>query len=63
MTDGRSAVDRWRAVRPLGHRDFRVLFGALTLSIAAAGMWAVVMVYAVIHAGGGRLVNIVVRDA
>jgi MFS family permease len=45
--------DRWRTVRPLGHRDFRVLFSALTLSIVAAGMWAVVMVYAVIHAGGG----------
>ncbi|MBN9184999.1 MAG: MFS transporter, partial [Microbacterium sp.] len=53
MSEERGRADRWRAVRPLGHRDFRVLFGALTLSIAAAGMWAVVMVYAVIHAGGG----------
>ncbi|WP_461474174.1 MFS transporter [Microbacterium sp. HJ5] len=42
-------------VRPLGHRDFRVLFGAVVLSIFAAGMWAVVMVYAVIDAGGGPL--------
>jgi MFS family permease len=47
--------DRWRVVRPLGHRDFRVLFGAVVLSIFAAGMWAVVMVYAVIGAGGGPL--------
>ena len=47
--------DRWRVVRPLGHRDFRVLFGAVVLSIFAAGMWAVVMVYAVIDAGGGPL--------
>ncbi|MGA7148715.1 MAG: MFS transporter, partial [Microbacterium sp.] len=45
--------DRWRVIRPLGHRDFRVLFGAVVLSIFAAGMWAVVMVYAVIDAGGG----------
>lgn len=43
------ARDRWRAVRPLAHRDFRVLFGAVVLSISAAGMWAVVMVYAVIR--------------
>lgn len=47
--------DRWRVVRPLGHRDFRVLFLAVVLSIFAAGMWAVVMVYAVIDAGGGPL--------
>ena len=45
--------DRWRFVRPLAHRDFRVLFGAVVLSIFGAGMWAVVMVYSVIDAGGG----------
>ena len=50
-----AARDRWRVVRPLSHRDFRVLFGAVVLSIFAAGMWAVVMVYAVIDAGGGPL--------
>ena len=43
--------DRWRVLRPLAHRDFRVLFGAVVLSIFAAGMWAVVMVYTVIDAG------------
>ncbi|GAA1925537.1 tetracycline efflux MFS transporter Tet(V) [Microbacterium aoyamense] len=47
--------DRWRFVRPLSQRDFRVLFGAVVLSIFAAGMWAVVMVYSVIGAGGGPL--------
>ena len=47
--------DPWRVLRPLGHRDFRVLFGAVVLSIFAAGMWAVVMVYTVIGAGGGPL--------
>ncbi len=45
--------DPWRFVRPLGHRDFRMLFGAVVLSIFGAGMWAVVMVYTVIGAGGG----------
>lgn len=45
--------DRWRFVRPLAHRDFRMLFGAVVLAIFGAGMWAVVMVYTVIGAGGG----------
>ena len=45
--------DRWRIFRPLEHRDFRALFSAVVLSIFAAGMWAVVMVYAVIAVGGG----------
>lgn len=45
--------DRLRFVRPLGNGDFRALFLAVVLSIFAAGMWAVVMVYAVIAAGGG----------
>jgi hypothetical protein len=45
--------DRWRILRPLAHRDFRALFSAVVLSIFAAGMWAVVMVYAVIAIGGG----------
>ena len=45
--------DRWRILRPLAHRDFRALFSAVVLSIFAAGMWAVVMVYAVIAVGGG----------
>jgi MFS family permease len=45
--------DRWRILRPLAHRDFRALFSAVVLSIFAAGMWAVVMVYAVIAIGVG----------
>ncbi len=45
--------DHWRFVRPLAHRDFRMLFGAVVLAIFGAGMWAVVMVYTVIDAGGG----------
>ncbi|HVL61491.1 MAG TPA: MFS transporter [Microbacterium sp.] len=47
--------ERWRMLRPLANRDFRALFSAVVLSIFAAGMWAVVMVYAVIATGGGPL--------
>lgn len=55
--DGRGVAprDRWRVIRPLAHRDFRALFSAVVLSMLAAGMWAVVMVYSVIAAGGGPL--------
>ncbi len=49
MSEPPASRDRWRAIRPLAHRDFRILFGAVVLSISAAGMWAVVMVYAVIR--------------
>ncbi|WP_194409025.1 MFS transporter [Microbacterium cremeum] len=55
--------DRWRFVRPLAHRDFRMLFGAVVLSIFGAGMWAVVMVYTVIGAGGGPVELSVVAAA
>jgi MFS family permease len=51
--DASQRRDAWRFVRPLSHRDFRMLFGAVVLSIFGAGMWAVVMVYTVIGAGGG----------
>jgi len=50
-----AARERWRMLRPLANRDFRALFSAVVLSIFAAGMWAVVMVYAVIATGGGPL--------
>ncbi|GAA1946874.1 tetracycline efflux MFS transporter Tet(V) [Microbacterium deminutum] len=51
----RAVTGPWRMLRPLGNRDFRVLFSAVVLSVFAAGMWAVVMVYSVIGAGGGPL--------
>jgi len=44
---------RFRALRPLARRDFRVLIGALSVSIFGSGMWAVTMVYQVIGLGGG----------
>src|SRR6478672_2385981 len=44
-----------RALRPFAHREYRVLIGALAVSIFGSGMWAVAMVYQVIHIGGGPL--------
>ncbi|MCT9871462.1 MFS transporter [Paenarthrobacter aurescens] len=44
-----------RALRPFAHREFRVLISALSISIFGSGMWAVAMVYEVIHLGGGPL--------
>lgn len=55
--------DPWRMLRPLGHRDFRMLFAAVVLSVFAAGMWAVVMVYSVIDAGGDEVALSVVAAA
>lgn len=44
-----------RALRPFVHREYRVLIAALAVSIFGSGMWAVAMVYQVIHLGGGPL--------
>ena len=43
------------ALRPFAHREYRVLIAALAISIFGSGMWAVAMVYQVIHLGGGPL--------
>ncbi|MDQ0925175.1 MFS family permease [Pseudarthrobacter sp. W1I19] len=42
-----------KALRPFVHREYRVLILALAISIFGSGMWAVAMVYQVIHLGGG----------
>ena len=44
-----------RALRPFAHREYRVLIAALAISVFGSGMWAVAMVYEVIHLGGGPL--------
>ncbi len=44
-----------KALRPFAHREYRVLIAALAISIFGSGMWAVGMVYQVIHLGGGPL--------
>ncbi|NIH98615.1 tetracycline efflux MFS transporter Tet(V) [Mycolicibacterium fluoranthenivorans] len=39
---------RWRVLAPLRHREYRLLIGAVALSIFASGMWTVVMALQVI---------------
>lgn len=43
-----TAAVRWRALRPLRHRDYRLLIGATALSMFATGTWTIVMVFQVI---------------
>lgn len=38
----------WRAVAPLRHRDYRLLVGAVALSIFGSGIWTIVMVFQVL---------------
>lgn len=52
-----------QALRPFAHREYRVLIAALAISIFGSGMWAVAMVYQVIHLGGGPLELSVVATA
>ncbi|TRW43728.1 MFS transporter [Georgenia yuyongxinii] len=42
-----------RALRPFGVAQYRVLVGALTLSLLGTGMWLVAVVWQVIELGGG----------
>ncbi|TPV48852.1 MFS transporter [Pseudarthrobacter phenanthrenivorans] len=52
-----------KALRPFAHREYRILIAALAISIFGSGMWAVAMVYQVIHLGGGPLELSVVAAA
>ena len=52
-----------KALRPFAHREYRVLIAALAISIFGSGIWAVAMVYQVIHLGGGPLELSVVAAA
>jgi MFS family permease len=42
-----------RALRPLGHREVRLLFGSAAASLLADGLWLVAIVWQVIALGGG----------
>jgi len=42
-----------RAVRPFREGQYRILVGAMTLSLFGAGMWIVAVVWQVIELGGG----------
>ena len=48
-------AQRPRAVRPFATGQYRLLFGALTLSLFGGGMWLVALVWQVIELGGGPL--------
>ncbi|MDP9778499.1 MFS family permease [Nakamurella flavida] len=41
------------AVRPLRHRDFRLLWAAMAVSLMGVGVWVVAVVWQVIALGGG----------
>lgn len=40
-------------LRPLRHRDFRLLFGGLAVSLVGSGLWLVAIAWQVIELGGG----------
>ncbi len=41
--------DRMRALRPLGSRDYRLLFAAVAIEVFGTGMWTIVMVFQVLE--------------
>jgi hypothetical protein len=41
------------AFRPLRHRDFRLLWTGLAISLVGSGLWLVVLAWQVIELGGG----------
>ncbi|AIY00032.1 major facilitator transporter [Arthrobacter sp. PAMC 25486] len=43
-----ASVSKWRALAPLHHRDYRLLLGAVGLSLFGTGMWTIVMVFQVL---------------
>ncbi|WP_127131615.1 MFS transporter [Georgenia sp. SYP-B2076] len=52
-TPGRARPGLPRALRPFAVAQYRVLIGALTLSLLGTGMWLVAVVWQVIALGGG----------
>ncbi|MGV2854003.1 MFS transporter [Glutamicibacter sp. AGC13] len=43
-----ASASKWRALAPLHHRDYRLLLGAVGLSLFGTGMWTIVMVFQVL---------------
>ena len=41
------------ALRPLRHRDFRLLWTGLAVSLIGSGLWLVALAWQVIELGGG----------
>ncbi len=50
LRNGRQAL---AALRPLRHRDFRLLWSGLAVSLVGSGLWLVALAWQVIELGGG----------
>ncbi|MGC4940268.1 MFS transporter [Kribbella sp. DT2] len=57
-----SRVD-WKAVRPLRHRDYRLLWTGLAVALLGSGLWLVALAWQVIELGGGPVQLSVVTTA
>src|SRR5687768_18376513 len=44
---------RWKAVQPLQHRDYRLLWTGLAVALLGSGLWLVALAWQVIELGGG----------
>jgi MFS family permease len=51
------------ALRPLRHREFRLLFGAVAVSLTGDGIWLVALAFQVIELGGGPVALSLVAGA
>ncbi|WP_344217508.1 MFS transporter [Kribbella sancticallisti] len=54
---------RWKAVRPLRHRDYRLLWTGLAVALLGSGLWLVALAWQVIELGGGPVQLSVVTTA
>ncbi|MFC0624515.1 MFS transporter [Kribbella deserti] len=53
----------WRAVRPLRHRDYRLLWIGLAVALIGSGLWLVALAWQVIELGGGPIQLSIVTTA
>lgn len=53
----------WRAVQPLRHRDYRLLWTGLAVALLGSGLWLVALAWQVIELGGGPVQLSVVTTA
>ena len=53
----------WKAVRPLRHRDYRLLWTGLAVALLGSGLWLVALAWQVIELGGGPVQLSVVTTA
>ncbi len=53
----------WKAVRPLRHRNYRLLWTGLAVALLGSGLWLVALAWQVIELGGGPLQLSVVTTA